>query len=69
MIVELDLRAVAELVLEIFGETTAVIRIGLQRRADEIDVADGDARLLQAKADGAAWQLAAYLLPPMPAVL
>ena len=62
VIVELDLRAVAELVLEIFGQPPLVIGVGPQRRADEVDIAHGDAGLLQAKADGAARQFAARVL-------
>ena len=62
VVVKLDLRAVPELVSKILGEALRVIRVGLQRRADPVDVAHGDTGLLQAESDGAARQLAARVL-------
>ncbi len=62
MVVEFDLRAVAELIFEIFGERLRVIREGLQRRADPVDIAHGDAGLLEAESDRATRQLAARMV-------
>src|SRR6202035_530524 len=59
MIVKFDLRAVAELIFEVFSQTPAVIDIGFQRRADPVDILHSDSGLLQAKADRTPRQLAA----------
>lgn len=62
VIVQFDFWAVAKLIFEILGQATVVIRVGLQWRADPVDVLDGDAGLLQTEIDRAARKFAASML-------
>ena len=62
VIVKFDFRAVAKLIFEIFGQTPVVINVGFQRRANPVDVLNGDAGLLQTKSDSAPRKLPARVL-------
>src|SRR4051812_40085991 len=59
MVVEFDLRAMAELVFKVLGQASCVIGVGLQWRADKINLAHGDTSLPQAEADRSARQFPA----------